>query len=267
MAKHPHELNQRVGGSIPSVRIPRHSTCILRLRLVKFSMHIDSPYEMKRLTQEEKDFITGNQTLSLDQLAKKLKRPKTTIYFHLRKLRGPLGPSRKNATPKLPKTRRKLSQSAESKLRRSNAARVAANAMHEGKRSEASRQAKAIWELHKENADFLIGLTMYWCEGTKRDMQFTNSDPAMIRFMLHWVTEYIPHKEVRWELRGPSEDHRKQVEAFWQREVPEIKQHRWYTIKMRKPNGLALLSLRTNYRQSTFIALLLQLLAQHLDRS
>lgn len=220
---------------------------------------------MKRLTSEEKQFIIQNQSLSLDKLSARLARPKTTIYFHLRKLRGPLGPTTEKKKKKKLRKARKLNQSAASKARRTKAARVAANAMHMQKRAEATRLAKYVWQTYKGIPDFLLGLTMYWCEGTKRNLQFTNSDPAMIRFMLKWVRQYIPYSEIKWELRGPSEEHQKRIEAFWKTEVSDIEDYRWYVINMRKPDGLALLSLRTDYRQSTFIKLLLQYLAEHLD--
>jgi len=46
---------------------------------------------------------------------------------------------------------------------------------------------------YKNNQDFIIGLTLYWAEGTKKDVSFSfiNSDPEMIIFMYKWMIKYM----------------------------------------------------------------------------
>lgn len=40
---------------------------------------------------------------------------------------------------------------------------------------------------------FIIGLTMYWAEGSKKHpgFQFVNSDPKIIEIMAKWITKYL----------------------------------------------------------------------------
>lgn len=56
---------------------------------------------------------------------------------------------------------------------------------------------------------WLIGVALYWAEGTKQKphnptqrVAFTNSDPAMLRAFLHWVTDgcRIPAERLTFEL-------------------------------------------------------------------
>lgn len=50
------------------------------------------------------------------------------------------------------------------------------------------RGRKSIGEISKREL-LLIGATLYWCEGFKKDTRlgFANSDPSMIQPFLHWL--------------------------------------------------------------------------------
>lgn len=57
----------------------------------------------------------------------------------------------------------------------------------------ASDSAIQIFEKNVSSPLFLIGVTLYWAEGSKRDssFQFINSDPEMIVFMYKWIKKYL----------------------------------------------------------------------------
>jgi hypothetical protein len=67
--------------------------------------------------------------------------------------------------------------------------------------------------------DFIIGLTLYWAEGTKKDVtwSFINSDPAMVQFMYKWAIRYLgvtPERiKVRLFIHMPYKD--ENLELFW----------------------------------------------------
>ncbi|MBU4030940.1 hypothetical protein KJ756_02180 [Patescibacteria group bacterium] len=66
---------------------------------------------------------------------------------------------------------------------------------------------------------FLSGLMLYWAEGTKRGEQinFCNSDPQMIKFMMKWFREIckIPETKFRIKLYIHQLHCRKEIEKYW----------------------------------------------------
>ena len=53
--------------------------------------------------------------------------------------------------------------------------------------------AEDKFNLLKEDSMFLLGIALYWAEGSKRtgEFQFINSDPDMILFMYKWIQKYL----------------------------------------------------------------------------
>ncbi len=53
--------------------------------------------------------------------------------------------------------------------------------------------AEAKFEKFKNDSRFLVGISLYWAEGSKRstEFQFVNSDPDMITFMYTWIQKYL----------------------------------------------------------------------------
>jgi len=66
---------------------------------------------------------------------------------------------------------------------------------------------------------FLIGLTLYWAEGNRKQeaVQFTNSDPVAIKLMLNWLVRYcqITKQDVKIRLYIHKIYADKQCEKFW----------------------------------------------------
>ncbi len=90
------------------------------------------------------------------------------------------------------------------------------------KKLEAHKQAgiKTIGDLDKREF-FIAGLALYWAEGSKksRSVEFCNSDPKMIVFLIRWLTECfsIGKEELRCNV-GINEIHRKRekiINEYW----------------------------------------------------
>lgn len=66
---------------------------------------------------------------------------------------------------------------------------------------------------------FLSGLMLYWAEGAKTNehVKLSNSDPAMIRFMMRWFRKIckVPEKKFRIALHIHSLHCRKNIEKYW----------------------------------------------------
>ncbi|HEY4496958.1 MAG TPA: hypothetical protein VI432_02320 [Candidatus Paceibacterota bacterium] len=54
-------------------------------------------------------------------------------------------------------------------------------------------EATKLFEKYKNEPLFILGVSLYWGEGTKtqRHFQFTNSDPEMISAMMNWLEKYL----------------------------------------------------------------------------
>lgn len=72
---------------------------------------------------------------------------------------------------------------------------------------------------------FVAGIALYWAEGFKKDslMGFSNSDPEMIRFMVHWIRDACgigkEHLRFRLALNESYKDKAKQVQLYWQKRL------------------------------------------------
>ena len=79
--------------------------------------------------------------------------------------------------------------------------------------------AQKTYEEYSKNIDFLVGLTLYWAEGTKKDTtwSFINSDPDMVLFMYKWMIRYliIDKKDVRIRLFIHEPYKEENLEYFW----------------------------------------------------
>lgn len=64
-------------------------------------------------------------------------------------------------------------------------------------------QAKIEFRELKNNPMFLVGVGLYWAEGSKRTstFQFMNSDPDMINFMILWCKKFLPERIENVHLR------------------------------------------------------------------
>jgi hypothetical protein len=87
----------------------------------------------------------------------------------------------------------------------------------------AEKDANTTFKIFKEDPKFILGIGLYWAEGSKRttSFQFMNSDPKMVRFMIFWIKTYLQVSENKIFLRVHThEDFRlEKYEEFWQNET------------------------------------------------
>jgi hypothetical protein len=79
----------------------------------------------------------------------------------------------------------------------------------------------AIEEFHSKSSNplFLIGIALYWAEGSQkfRRFQFTNSNPQMVKFMINWLVDIcgIDRKDIQFRLYIHEVYEKEHHEQFW----------------------------------------------------
>ena len=83
--------------------------------------------------------------------------------------------------------------------------------------SLANIEAEKKFNIYKDNPIFIIGVTLYWAEGSKRtgEFQFINSDPNMIVFMNTWINIFMPNNKVKYRLFTHKIFESENLEEFW----------------------------------------------------
>jgi len=93
------------------------------------------------------------------------------------------------------------------------------------KQERQERIKKALQEAKKElpsflnNPLFLIGLSLYWAEGSKTEehIQFSNSDPRLIKIMMRWFREIckVSEEKIRIHIYIHKIYRNESCEEFW----------------------------------------------------
>ena len=87
----------------------------------------------------------------------------------------------------------------------------------------AFKEARELFEIFKEDSQFILGVGLFWAEGSKRtsSLQFVNSDSKMIKFMISWFKKYLQISEDRISLRifTHADFKLEKYEDFWQNEL------------------------------------------------
>lgn len=102
---------------------------------------------------------------------------------------------------------RKKAQDAKKKIR------------EEQKKKIINEALKNLGKISKRDL-FIIGISLYWGEGFKKDSRlgFANSDPAMIKLFVNWlIINGVPEKDIRLRV-GLNISHKnriKAVEKYW----------------------------------------------------
>jgi len=80
-------------------------------------------------------------------------------------------------------------------------------------------EAKKEYPLLSKNPFFLIGLTLYWAEGSKSSecVQFSNSDPRLIKIMMKWFRKIckIPEEKIKTHIYIHRVYRKENCEKFW----------------------------------------------------
>ena len=123
----------------------------------------------------------------------------------------------------------KLTPEQEERLRR-NIGKITYNARVKAawtkKKEKQERIKKTIEEAKRElpyllkNRLFLIGLSLYWAEGSKKSresIQFSNSDPQLIKIMMRWFKEVckISEEKIRIHIYIHKVYRNENCEKFW----------------------------------------------------
>lgn len=125
----------------------------------------------------------------------------------------------------------KLTQEQEKRLKR-NLWKITCNARTKAawtKKQKRLSQIKYITKLAQKefpslfkNPLFLIGLSLYWAEGSKKsgeNIQFANSDPKLIKIMMRWFRKIckVPEKKIRIHIYIHKIYRDENCEEFWSR--------------------------------------------------
>lgn len=80
-------------------------------------------------------------------------------------------------------------------------------------------QAEEGFKKFQGDRDFIVGTTLYWAEGTKKDVTFSfiNSDPTMTAFMYRWMLKYlgVDKKAIKIRLFIHEPYKEEGLESFW----------------------------------------------------
>ena len=83
----------------------------------------------------------------------------------------------------------------------------------------AEAEARVIYDKYKDDPFFVLGIGLYWAEGSKRTtaFSFVNSDPSMVLFMINWLYRYFSVQKNEISLRVQSHEDFKEenYELFW----------------------------------------------------
>lgn len=94
-------------------------------------------------------------------------------------------------------------------------------ARNESRRDLIRTKAKIDFEKHKDDPYFILGVSLYWAEGAKKNdyFSFINSDVAMMRIMIDWTAKYLKIEPVdckyRLYIHEPYKN--ENCERFWSR--------------------------------------------------
>ena len=80
-----------------------------------------------------------------------------------------------------------------------------------------NNEASLLFDRYRDNELFIVGITLYWAEGSKRtgEFQFINSDPQMIMLMNNWIKLFMPTEKVKYRLFTHNIFKPDCLEEFW----------------------------------------------------
>ncbi len=106
---------------------------------------------------------------------------------------------------------------------------VSSKTLHQRRlKRERDLQKEVKREFVKRQKDifFLLGVVLYWAEGTKggSTFQFMNSDPRLIKFMCKWLVKacLIPKEAIKIRLYTHSIFKHENYENYWKKLLPSL---------------------------------------------
>ncbi len=93
-----------------------------------------------------------------------------------------------------------------------------------------------FFEKYREESLFMLGLGLYWGEGSKspktNSLSLVNSDYGIIQQWLKWCKTYLPDRKLRYTLHIHETSDLSEALCFW-KEKCDIEDCRYYTLKKR----------------------------------
>lgn len=76
-------------------------------------------------------------------------------------------------------------------------------AVGERRREVTRTKAKIDFERFKEDSFFMLGLALYWSQGSNSDdyFSFSSSDSVMIKIMMNWASQFLPVEPAEFKFR------------------------------------------------------------------
>lgn len=96
-------------------------------------------------------------------------------------------------------------------------------------RLKSQELAQDIFRKNIDDNRFHIGLALYWAEGSKSVLEFTNGDPSMIRGFSRWAKEYLPVKHLNFSIQIPDDVTVEDCKEFWAKQV-DLSQFKLFRI-------------------------------------
>lgn len=150
-------------------------------------------YNMKtKVLEKEKAIKLRRDGYSYKDILSEISVAKSTISSWLKDL------------PITPEEKKLLKERTDSNISRGRIKSATANRRNRlEKEKRLFEQAKIEFERLKDNSMFLVGIGLYWAEGSKRTstFQFMNSDPDMINYMILWCKNFLPERVGNVSLR------------------------------------------------------------------
>jgi hypothetical protein len=109
------------------------------------------------------------------------------------------------------------SQAAEIARRRTQQAGESYSRLMRQRRERWQIEAQEAWRRWRHDPLFLLGVGMYWGEGSKRTEKFAiaNADPAFVAAWLRWCRAYAPDEQVRMDVNVHPDVMETDVHEFW----------------------------------------------------
>lgn len=92
----------------------------------------------------------------------------------------------------------------------------------EDRRRRWQAEAEDFWLQHKSEPLFMLGLGLYWGEGSKRGqaLSLVNSDLGLVRNWVHWLSVYLPDVPLHGALHLHGDQSTEAALKFWSEGLP-----------------------------------------------
>lgn len=136
----------------------------------------------QKVREKERAIYLRKQGLSYNEILNRLPVAKSTLSVWLKDL------------PLTVEEKRYLRQRTDANITKGRIRAASENHRNRKQREqELYVEQMQVFEAHKNDPMFNLGVAFYWAEGSNKSpqFQFVNSDPVMIEFMYKWVQKYL----------------------------------------------------------------------------